>query len=302
MVIDLNDRMRNAGPVIHWSAWSRRRFIRNSAGTAAALAGGRGIAASSGAMLPLAVQLYSVRKDCAADFDAALEQVAGMGFAGVEFAGYHSYAGKPKELRRRLDDLGLGVAATHIGTATLRGDALAQTIEFHQQIGCKFLIVPADGDFMHPEKSKALAEFFNETAAKLKPLGMACGYHNHHKEFEPVGDSNHWELFAQRTSKDVILQIDCGWATYAGQDPAALMKRHPGRTRTVHFKPVLLDADKGTKKPLLGQDSADWPAVLAACREFGGTEWITIEQEAYPDGLSPMEATGRSLQGLKKIL
>ncbi|HWI57266.1 MAG TPA: sugar phosphate isomerase/epimerase, partial [Bacillota bacterium] len=59
-------------------------------------------------------------------------------------------------------------------------------------------------------------------------------------------------------------------------------------------------ADKA-KKPILGQDSVDWAAVLQACREFGGTEWITVEQELYPDGKSPMECTQLSLAGLKKI-
>jgi len=38
--------------------------------------------------------------------DAALAQVAKMGFAGVEFAGYHKYSGKPKELRKALEARG----------------------------------------------------------------------------------------------------------------------------------------------------------------------------------------------------
>ena len=106
----------------------------------------------------MSLQLYSIRGDCAKDFDGALAAVAKMGFDGVEFAGYHKYADKPKELKAKLDGLGLKAAATHIGTGTLRGDALQKTIEFHQEIGCKFLIVPGDGDFTKPDKSKALAE------------------------------------------------------------------------------------------------------------------------------------------------
>jgi len=281
---------------------SRRQFVQTSILAGAAAAAGRAVAAPAGKKLPLALQLYSVRNDCAKDFDAALKQVAEMGFEGVEFAGYHSYSGKAKELRKRLDDLGLGVAATHIGTGTMRGDELQKTIEFHQVIGCKLLIVPGDGDFTKPDKSEALAEFFNETAAKLKPLGMATGYHNHTHEFDACGDSNHWELFAKRTSKDVVLQIDCGWAAYAGQDPVDLMKRHAGRARSVHFKPAVMKADEGKKKAILGQDSVDWASVLKACREVGGTEWITIEQEAYPDGKSPMECSKASLAGLKAML
>jgi hypothetical protein len=42
--------------------------------------------------------------------------------------------------------------------------------------------------------------------------------------------------------------------------------------------------------------------VLAACRDVGGTEWITLEQEAYPDKKTPMECSALSFAALKKIL
>lgn len=259
-----------------------------------------GAPAAAGKKIPISVQLYSVRDACGKDFNAALAEVAKLGFVGVEFAGYYGYKDKPKELRAKLDELGLKAAATHIGTGTMRGDALQKTIDFHQQIGCKYLIVPGDGDFTHPEKSKALAEFFNETAAKLKPLGMACGYHNHTGEFAKIGDTNHWELFASRTGKDVILQVDCGWAADAGQDCADLMKRHAGRMKVVHIKPTVIKGEAG-KKGIFGQDSVNWPPILTACRELGGTEWLTLEQEAYPDGKSSMECTALSLAALSKV-
>ncbi|MBI5388528.1 MAG: TIM barrel protein [Verrucomicrobia bacterium] len=283
---------------------SRRQFVRSSvlAVSAVALNPFASVRAA-GKPLPIALQLYSVRGDCAKDFDAALAQVAKMGFEGVEFAGYHKYDGKAKELRAKLDELNLKVAATHIGTGNFRGDALKKAIEFHQTIGCKFLIVPGDRDFTDPEKSKALAETFNKTAEALKPLGMACGYHNHTGEFKKDGDKTFWDLFAERTSKDVVLQQDCGWTAAAGLDPVEMMKRYPGRMKSTHFKPTVVSKDKGTgKKAYLGQDSVDWAAVLAGCREFGGTEWITVEQEAYPDGKSPMECSAISLAGLKKLL
>ncbi|MGE5610725.1 MAG: sugar phosphate isomerase/epimerase family protein [Bacillota bacterium] len=259
------------------------------------------LAAAAFKKLPVAVQLYSVRDDCAKNFDAALEQVAKMGFEGVEFAGYHNYNGKAKELRKKLDDLNLKAAATHIGTGSFRGDELKKTIDFHQTIGCKFLIVPGDGDFTNPDKCEALAETFNKTAEILKPLGMACGYHNHTGEFKKKGDKTYWEFFAEHTTKDVVLQQDCGWTAAAGRDPVDLMKRYPGRMKSTHFKPTVLHGDQ-TKKPILGQDSVDWAAVYTACCEFGGTEWVTVEQEVYLNGKSPMECTQMSLDGLKKIM
>jgi sugar phosphate isomerase/epimerase len=280
---------------------NRRAFLQQSLLATAALAGSRLGAAPAKADPRLALQLYSVRDACAKDCDGTLEAVAKMGFAGVEFAGYHTYSGKPRELRKRLDDLGLVAAATHTGTATLRPDKLAQTIDFHREIGCKYLIVPMDRDFTNPEKSKALAGLFNQVAAELKPHGMATGYHNHKVEFDAVGDTNHWELFATRTTKDVILQIDFGWSAVAGQDGPGLVRRHPGRMQVVHFKPTVLAADKGGKKAIIGQDSVEWPPILAACREMGATEWVTIEQEAYPDGKTSLECSALSLAGLKAI-
>ncbi len=279
---------------------SRRNFVKKSLFAAAALGVNPSLWAKGVASPRISVQLFSVRDDCAKDFDAALAQLAKIGFAGMEFAGYHKYGGKPKELRKTLDDLNLVSAATHLGTGNLRGDELKRTIEFHQIIGCKYLIVPGDRDFTHPENSKALAETFNKTAEVLKPLGMYCGYHNHTGEFKKDGGKTYWQLFAERTSNDVVLQQDCGWSATAGYNPADLVKQFPGRTKTTHFKPVILKDDK-SKKPIIGEDSVDWKAVLAACRQFGGTEWVSVEQEAYLPGKSPMECTGMSLAGLKKI-
>jgi sugar phosphate isomerase/epimerase len=282
------------------ASMSRRDFVKTSLITAAALGLSPRLLAEPLASPRISVQLYSVRDDCAKDFDAALAQVAKMGFVGVEFAGYHKYSGKPKELRKALDDLNLIAAGTHIGTGSFRGDELQKTIEFHQIIGCKYLCVAGDRDFTNPQRSKALAETFNQTAAALKPHGMYCGYHNHTHEFTKVDGTTYWHLFAQRTSQDVVLQQDCGWSAAAGYNPAELIKLFPGRTKITHFKPTVLKGDTG-KKPILGEDSVDWKAVLAACREFGGTEWTTIEQEVYLPGNTPMECTEMSLAGLKKI-
>ena len=281
--------------------FTRRSFLElaGSAPLAWALSGRPTAAAAK--RIPIAVQLYSVRDDSKTDFDAALEQVAAMGFEGVEFAGYFTYAERASDLRKRLDALNLKAAGTHIGLATLQGDALKRTINFHQAIGCRFLVVPSDKTFTDPEQSKGLAETFNRLAETLKPLGMACGYHNHTGEFAKDGDKTYWDLFAERTSSDVILQQDCGWTFAAGFDPVAYVRKYPGRSRTVHFKPTVKQGEPG-KRAILGQDSVDWRAVYEACASAGGTEWIVVEQETYPDGKTPMDCTRESLAGLKKLL
>ncbi len=281
---------------------SRRSFLGLAGAAPLALAIGQSRAAAAQARrIPLAVQLYSVRTDCKRDFDAALDEVAAMGFEGVEFAGYYTYANRATDLRTRLDALGLKAAGTHIGLETLQGDALEATIDFHQAIGCRFLVVPGNPAFVDPEKSRALADTFNQLAETLKPLGMACGYHNHTNEFKKDGEKTFWDLFAERTSTDVILQQDCGWTAAAGLDPAAYVRKYPGRTRTTHFKPFARQGEPD-RKPILGQDSVDWAAVYATCASVGGTDWIVVEQEIYPDGKTPMACTQESLAGLRAIL
>jgi len=279
---------------------TRRSFLGIAGALPFAWTVGRALPAWAAARIPVALQLYSVRGDCKQNFDAALEQVAAMGFEGVEFAGYYNYAADAAGLAAKLKALNLKAAGTHVRMDAFRGDALKSTIDFHQAIGCRFLVVPGDGAFTDPEKSKALADEMNAVAAALKPLGMATGYHNHVNEFKKDGDKTFWDLFAERTTKDVILQQDCGWTMAAGLDPAAYIRKYPGRTRTTHFKPTVREGDTG-KKAIFGQDSVDWKPVYDACLSVGGTEWVVIEQEVYPDGKSPMDCTRESLAGFRKM-
>jgi sugar phosphate isomerase/epimerase len=252
------------------------------------------------AKISVGVQLYSVRQE--KDFDLMLKGIADMGFEGVEFAGYGKYGGDAVGLKKKLDELGLKAAGTHIGANSFAGDALKKTIEFHLTIGCKTLIVPGDGRFTHPEKSKEYAEVMTKASEALKPEGMVCGHHNHVDEFKKAeGDKTYWDLFVERTPKEVALQIDFGHAFYGGLDCVALVKKAAGRVRSCHVKGRLPKGTEG-KKAFVGQDAADWKAILGACYDVGGTEWFLIEQEEYPDGKTPMEATKISLEGLRKIL
>ncbi len=90
--------------------------------------------------IPIALQLHSVREDCAKDLSLTLQAVAQMGYEGVEFAGY--YDRSAEELRGMCDDLELKVVGTHTGLNTLLGDELDKTVEFNKILGNKYLIVP----------------------------------------------------------------------------------------------------------------------------------------------------------------
>ncbi len=283
---------------------ARRDVLRfGAAGLCASALPSELFAAPKVPKIPIGLQLYSIRDDCKKDFDGALKWVAEQGFEGVEFAGYYGYQNDAAGLRKKLDELKLKAAGTHIGAGALRGDALKKTVEFHKAIGCNFLIVPGDGDFTHPVKSKDFAEFMTKTAETLKAEGLSCGYHNHDREFTMKdGDKTYWDLFAERTSKDVILQQDVGHTVFAGADPVAYVRKHPGRTKTTHIKGRLPKGAPPEAKPFVGQDTIKWKDLVTAYYEVGGTEWFIIEQENYPDGKTPMECTKISLDNFRKIL
>jgi sugar phosphate isomerase/epimerase len=116
------------------------------------------------------------------------------------------------------------------------------------------------------------------------------------------GDKSWLDLFLERSSPDVFVQIDFGHALFAGVDCAALVRgKAKGRVRSCHVKGRL---PRGTKDklPFVGQDTGDWKSILTACYEVGNTDWFTLEQEDYPNKRPPLECVKISLEGLKKVL
>lgn len=82
-------------------------------------------------MAKIGLQLYSVKERCAEDFFGTLDEVAKSGYDGVEFAGY--YDKTSQELNRKLKDIGLAAAGSHISIEQLE-QSLDEIIEFSHNI------------------------------------------------------------------------------------------------------------------------------------------------------------------------
>jgi sugar phosphate isomerase/epimerase len=247
------------------------------------------------------VQLYSVRDALGEDFKGTLTQIAGMGFDAVEFAGvFGPYENDPEGLKAFLDGLGLQVSAAHVSFEKLNDDNFAATTNFYQRLGTDTLIVPWDERAWSPDGVEWVAATLTALSGKLAPLGLRTGWHNHDKEFDAYMGTTYWDYIADNTPPEVVLQQDVGWTRIAGKDAAAYVRKHPGRTLTTHIKakiPEGVDA-----KPLIGQDDYDWPAVITALLEAGGTQWFVVEQEDYPDGMTSLEAVKVSKDGFDAYL
>ncbi len=251
------------------------------------------------AKIPVGVQLYSVREDCARDLPATLAGVSKMGYAGVEFAGYHNFSAR--ELRKMLDDNGLKCCGTHIGLDNLLGEALPATIEFNLELGNPYLIVPWIPVERRASRAAWLdtARLFDEISTALSPHGLRTGYHNHSEEFAllegEVGFETGFDLFFGYTRREVIMQLDIGNALHGGADPMACLKRYPGRGATIHLKEYAAQDELA----LLGEGDVPWSEVFTFCEASGGVEWYIVEQESYR--VPPMEAIGLCLEALRKM-
>jgi len=279
---------------------SRREFLKHSTLATLAASAAQPTAALlaapgyGGKTIPIGLQLYSVRKECAQDLAGTVAKVAKLGYKGVEFAGY--YDRDAKTLRQMLDDAGLKCCGTHIKIDTLLGDQLPQTIEFNQTLGNRFLIVPGlSASYTKSRQAwQKTANLFNELADKVKPHGMRVGYHNHTIEFKELDGELPWDTFFGHTRKEVVMQFDTGNAMHGGGDATVYLKRYPGRAATVHLKPF----SKAKSNALMGDDELPWKEIFKLCETTGGTEWYIVEYES--DAYPPLVSVEKTLQVLRQ--
>lgn len=247
---------------------------------------------------PLALQLYSLRDDCAKDFPAVIKTVGAMGYDAVEFAGYFGHSAS--EIRKMLDDANLKSAGTHTSLDSLSDDNIEKTAAFNAELGCSQLIVPytAPDQFGGREGVLRLAEKLTQASQTAAEFGALVGYHNHAWEFQTGhGDGElPMELLAINTPPDVILQVDTGNAQEAGTNSIPFIEKWKNRIVSVHLKPFAANFENY----YVGEDDSDWPAIFAAL-EGGRTQTFIIEQERYPEPNSPEECVARCLKNLREM-
>lgn len=235
---------------------NRRGFIERAAGVAAGVvAAGAGIGAratrpdAAVAAAPVAptparigLQLYTVRERVDVDILKTIEDVNGVGYKFVEFAGYGKVT--PAQVRAKLDALKMKAPSTHISLDALRKtfDQQAGTAEI---VGHEYVTIPSFGGQndmpLTADEWKRAADEFNAIGAKLKARKMRLGFHSHRDEFMPAGaGKTGMDILIANTDPDlVVFEIDLGWARVAGQDPAAWFRKYPGRFRMWHVKDIL---------------------------------------------------------------
>jgi sugar phosphate isomerase/epimerase len=246
--------------------------------------------------IPIGVQLWCVRKQLATDIPGTLGALSTIGFDGVEL---ENAFGRPgTEWRTHLDAAKLKACGFHHTLGELQGEKLAATIDFNLGVGNRNLIIRslAPEVYKSADLMKQTADAVNEAAEKVRPHKLRVGYHNHFADFNRIDGEYWWNLFADRTTKDVILQLDTGNASeLTGVSLVDLIRRNAGRTVSMHVKPY----SKANPNAYLGADELDWPAIMTAAESVGGLEWYIIEYER--EGVPPLDSLKANFEGFRKL-
>jgi sugar phosphate isomerase/epimerase len=227
-----------------------------------------------------------------------LQSVGNMGYECVEFFSPYfdwttDYA---KEVRKKIDGLGVRCYSTHNSLTSFRGDGLSKAMELNKILGTKFIVLASAGRVEGVDGWKHIAEVLNQANGQMEKDGLHAGYHNHDLEWKPVDGQKPIEILASNTDKSIMLQLDVGTCVETGNDPVAWIEKNPGRIRSLHLKDW--SPQKGYRV-LFGEGVAPWKKIFAAAESVGGVEYYLIEQEGsdYPE----LETAERCLVAYKDI-
>lgn len=205
---------------------------------------------------PVALQLFSVRDDLAADFEGTIKKVAAMGYDGVEFAGLCGIG--PESVR----DICAAAGVTPISAHVAFGELIAspeETVGAYASIGCKYIGHSLSYRGIQARKRMKFGEIIE--GARLiggicRKYGITLLYHNHDFEFIKIDGEYALDILYKEVSEDLLkTELDTCWVNVGGEDPSSYIEKYSGRAPVVHLKDFVMPGKKPEKMyQLIGID------------------------------------------------
>lgn len=244
----------------------------------------------------LGIQLYTFRKEMAADPMATLKQIAGLGFSQIESARSEKglyYGLTPKEMKKACSDLGMTLRSGHVHLDKNWEETMAEAVESGQEyVICSSM--PTEGQTV--DNYKSAADAFNKAGEQCKKANLKFGYHNHAHEFESENGQVLYDVLLDNCQPDLVhMEMDLGWVIVGGKDPLDYFKRYPGRFPLWHLKDMNMSKKESTE---FGKGGLDIKKMLAAKKQ-AGVKYMFIEQEEYAS--TPLESMKHNVEYLNKL-
>ena len=258
--------------------------------------------------LPVALQVYSVRDDAAADLENTLRKIKEMGYDGVEFAGLYGY--EPDTVKNLCREVGLVPISAHVPFVDLMADTEG-LMEAYSRIGCRYIAIPYLTEEYRPgtPRFSEVIEGAKKIGACAKKHGIQLLYHNHDFEFTKIDGRYALDiLYSEVDAGTLQTELDTCWVNVGGEDPVAYLEKYSGRAPVVHLKDfhgeksrnmyqlIGIDekkqaeentAEKFEFRPV-GYGKQDIPAIITAS-ERAGAQWLVVEQDMPSMGKTPLE-------------
>jgi sugar phosphate isomerase/epimerase len=230
--------------------------------------------------------LYTMREACSADFEGTLREVAAIGYEGVEVFELHGH--EPERVRGWLDAVGLVACGRHASLEAVEG-RLPELAAEAQAIGWRRLVVSWLPPAAVETDAAGLHRRLAAAACGAAAVGLELGFHNHDAEVR--------QRFLDNLPEDLFLELDLGWAWWAGTDPVDLLERFAGRVPLVHVKDFRVRGERGFCP--VGDGGVGYERVAPAAVR-AGVEWLLVEQDET-DG-PELDAARRSFEALERML
>jgi sugar phosphate isomerase/epimerase len=273
---------------------NRRDFLRTTGGVAAgvALGGPQLVAPRAGTSTPpltrIGLELYSVRKEMAKDFDRTLAAVRAIGYTDVELLwSFDNFGKSTAEVKAALAREGLRAPSAHIAPAMIL-IGWERRLETAKTLGHDYLIVPSlTSDTSRTlDDWRAWADRFNEAGAVARRAGVWLAFHNEPDHMKPIEGKVPYDVFVDRTDPSVVRhQLDVGNMTMGGGDPLKYLERYRDRYWSFHLKDVVPDRSHDTE---LGAGIVDLRRILAGIPNLAAKPCY-VEQEGPADALASVK-------------
>lgn len=210
--------------------------------------------------MKLGCGIFGVAKELEKDFWGTMKKLAEYGYTAVEplaaignadqiqpgvgVPGWISAILWDKErvlsVQDGLRELGLEISSMHAGLEFAENplDAIEELVEIADATGIHTFV--ADLLFDTREKCEAAAELVSKGNRLLRQHDAELLLHNHDTEFTPsdVEGKTWMDIFLELADPDVRLQVDAGWALYAGANPVVFIQKYRERVASIHIKDI----------------------------------------------------------------
>ena len=210
-----------------------------------------------------------------------LAYLSEVGYRNIEPYSFHGLTAE--QFDALVDEYGLRVQSRHMSTNEANWPA---NLADAKLLGQRWT---GSGGFAAPGISSyqnvlATAETLNRLGRLSVQNGTGPIFgHNHAGEFTTryLDDGvmkSAWQILVENTDpRWVTFQLDVGWATVAGEDPAALIEQFGDRIELLHVKDVVNVGLPTQDFVDIGEGVVDWAAVFEAAQ--GKVKLYVIEQD-----------------------